>query len=780
MSDGGGRLEKFGPFWDNANSRIYTGIYVHAFVAGAYTVAKNFWINEDKSTVVTWRQEAGTTGEVFGYFDGTYNIEIRASDNTTVIAQYPNFNISRQLDGVLRNNTSYPLVSMNNTWMLALKKDGSDNFEEIGVNNGTSFITLIKHAKNYIANLFSDIITKSPVADIRYYMDGLSGRPTLAAWNAAQDTTSIISVFTAVFTDGNRVRLPKGTYFFDVNSVDLFDVEKHIEFMDGAMLKAANGVQVNGNMCTVSGNLTKHFDHPDYDTQWITSTSYNVGDIIQFEWGRYYKCSIAHTSGTWLTDKQAGKFAIFHPFQWFHREEGDLFVYPEWFGAKADNSTLCSRPFAKALSCASVMASYKLIQSGGSLINGSYLLEHPLVVLNGRTLSSGLGYRNHALLRIHGPSWIGGDLGISSEEFSTSQAQVMGYASFENLRFEIEGIINVNFEWTKFYFLETSYFRQISWLYIGTNSIKQVCYMYGGPVRINDLNIGYGDNGTVADYPFFINATHGFNVRNINYKQQSAAKGLKIRAGRYTDIQGIFIETPPSDNNEAQVLIEMSGDSNGVIGNFNISRNPSSGTEGLMMEIISEPLLSSFNANLSIRDVFFHPHDSGGGISENLLKINGTVWTRSQLQSVLTDNVKIAEISGDTFRMSGTKNHHKDGPVNSSWHFDSIADAATESIHFAPILQAGTNAHTSQAWCGLIMISARGNPSVLGYLAFVSMQQRTTNLYDSNVTELAGLASWSTTWNGTTARWDITNNSGVTATEVIISFINQGPNIFIQ
>jgi hypothetical protein len=41
---------------------------------------------------------------------------------------------------------------------------------------------------------------------------------------------------------------------------------------------------------------------------WVTSTVYNVGDYVTRPGGLYYKCVIAHTSGTWATDLAAVKW----------------------------------------------------------------------------------------------------------------------------------------------------------------------------------------------------------------------------------------------------------------------------------------------------------------------------------------------------------------------------------------------------------------------------------------------------------------------------------------
>jgi len=146
MSDGGGLLKIFGPYWDNTNSTVYANIYIYAFDAGTSN-AKLFWTDEAKTTSVN-NVQGDATGTVSGYFEGTYKIEIRESDGTTVIKTYDNFNLSRQLDGVVKNATSDPSVVTNNTWMPYVKRDGSDNYLGLYINNGTKFFPVTGQFKD--------------------------------------------------------------------------------------------------------------------------------------------------------------------------------------------------------------------------------------------------------------------------------------------------------------------------------------------------------------------------------------------------------------------------------------------------------------------------------------------------------------------------------------------------------------------------------------------------------------------------------------------------------
>jgi len=593
--------------------------------------------------------------------------------------------------------------------------------------------------------------------------------------------TGIITELTAALAASTTVKFSAGTYLFDADSTGLLGPEHLLILENGAILKAATGVQVHGNTCQVRADLTQHFSHDAYDTQWATSTAYVAGDIVQYGYGRYYKCTSNHTSGTWTTDK-ATKWTSFAPFSFFQREEGDMFVYPEWFGAIADNGTTpCSRPFAKALSCNSVMCSLKLIDVSGTITNGYYDLEHPLVVLNGRTLAGGFSDRSFPLLRLNGTTWEGGNLGVSTEEVANTPTFIGGYTSFKNLRFQLENFSNASFVWFNAYFLETSSVEQITWEFISTNSISQVAQFQGGPVNIQNLNIVYGDSGTVAEYPLYINCYNGCTVRNINYKNQLGAKGLRIRPGRFTDISGIFIETPPTTVTEAYLYVEEVGNSNGRIGEVYITNNKSADSTGLAVEVYSNTGVNSYLSNVVLENIYILPHDGTGSTIDNIIKINGTTWTKTQLQDATGSNyITLKRVSQDEFLLAGTRNQYSDGPVKSSWHVDSIASAGTYSINFAPILRQGTNSDVYAAWCGLIMISARGGAVDHGYLAFVSLTQDAAAAYVSAVTELAGAANWTVAWNSTNFQWDITNDNANAATQAIITFLHQGPNIFTK
>ncbi|MFQ5640835.1 MAG: hypothetical protein ACE5IR_22885, partial [bacterium] len=148
MSNGGGKFKVFGPFWDSTNSKIFQSIYIYAFAAGT-TTPKNFWTDEAKTTAVTSRQ-GGLEGTVDGFFDGDYKIEIRESDNTTVIKTYDNFKITADTATMWEGNagTAAPSATTANRWQLFALHDASNNFSDLLINLGASFVSLLRDEVN--------------------------------------------------------------------------------------------------------------------------------------------------------------------------------------------------------------------------------------------------------------------------------------------------------------------------------------------------------------------------------------------------------------------------------------------------------------------------------------------------------------------------------------------------------------------------------------------------------------------------------------------------------
>lgn len=233
MSDGGGKHKVFGPYWDDVNSVMHEDIYIYAFVTGAtWGTGKNFWSNEDKSSALQSLQGDGT-GTVDGYFDDTlYDIEIRKSDNVTVIKRYTNVRFTGDAH-ILSNDTSYPSVTSLNDHQLAVKRTAGGIIQELGISDGTEFRRLIS---------VNDVVTKTAAYTVALNVGTVLGDATAAPFT--------ITLPTAAGIKGKSILFKKTD-------------------------SSANAITIDGeNTETIDGDLTKTLDD-QYDALLVESDGVN-------------------------------------------------------------------------------------------------------------------------------------------------------------------------------------------------------------------------------------------------------------------------------------------------------------------------------------------------------------------------------------------------------------------------------------------------------------------------------------------------------------------------
>lgn len=210
MSTGGAKFHEFGPFQD-ASGTPYSGVKLHAYDAGGFTVPKTFWTDEPKTAPVT-TATGDTSGRVSGYFDGDYAIEILQSDDSTPLA--PTFRIDNiNITGDFGTNyetqqgTVTPSASANNKGMLFVKFDGSSNPIALQVSKGTSFITLVELTAGGLPAL-DNLATKiMPVANVKHPDYGAAGD------GSTDDTAAIQAAIDAIEGEGGGiVWIPEGVY----------------------------------------------------------------------------------------------------------------------------------------------------------------------------------------------------------------------------------------------------------------------------------------------------------------------------------------------------------------------------------------------------------------------------------------------------------------------------------------------------------------------------------------------------------------------------------------
>ena len=156
MSDGGAQHIIFGPYFDS-DGVLYPNIKVYHYAAGTTNNA-DMWSNESKADTVAQPFIGDTAGVARLFGDNIYKIVIH-DENDNLIKDYTwdNVKISRDVEGVLRNGTSFPGVNANNTWQLAVKKDGSGNFSQLGISDGSSFIVLVEKNAGDTETTFGDV-----------------------------------------------------------------------------------------------------------------------------------------------------------------------------------------------------------------------------------------------------------------------------------------------------------------------------------------------------------------------------------------------------------------------------------------------------------------------------------------------------------------------------------------------------------------------------------------------------------------------------------------------
>ncbi len=154
MSDGGAQHITFGPFF-NSVGVLLPNIKIYHYEAGT-TNATDMWSDEDKATPVAQPFVGDTSGIARIFGDNIYKIVIH-DENDNLLYTWDTVYISRDVDGVVRNGTSFPSVISNNDWQMAVKKDGSDNFSELGISDGSSFVVMVKMNAAGDTHIFADI-----------------------------------------------------------------------------------------------------------------------------------------------------------------------------------------------------------------------------------------------------------------------------------------------------------------------------------------------------------------------------------------------------------------------------------------------------------------------------------------------------------------------------------------------------------------------------------------------------------------------------------------------
>jgi len=223
MSDGGAQHITFGPFFDSAGV-LLPSIKIYHYAAGTTNNA-DMWSDENKANSVAQPFIGYTSGIARLFGDNIYKIVIH-DENDNLIEDYTwdNVNISRDVEGVVRNGTSFPSVIPNNTWQMAVKKDGSGNFSELGVSDGTSFIVLVKMNAAGDTHIFDNILTSGAITVAEHAHTSISDDYTIIVTDEIIDITTAgetpPGACTGALAGAGAGNVDDGTHSYKITFVD--------------------------------------------------------------------------------------------------------------------------------------------------------------------------------------------------------------------------------------------------------------------------------------------------------------------------------------------------------------------------------------------------------------------------------------------------------------------------------------------------------------------------------------------------------------------------------
>lgn len=183
----------------------FAGFTINTKAAGDPNTAKNIFIDEGKTTAVT-QVIADPKGTVEFYGDGDYLLQINDA-NGNVLYSWDNVKITSDTATLWEGNqgTSFPAAETKNRWQTFIKHTAGNRIDELGINDGTQFRTIIKKNSDDI-HVFDDLITvNGPYIDVRAH--GATGDGTTDDSAAVQ--TAINTLETA---GGGILFFPPGIF----------------------------------------------------------------------------------------------------------------------------------------------------------------------------------------------------------------------------------------------------------------------------------------------------------------------------------------------------------------------------------------------------------------------------------------------------------------------------------------------------------------------------------------------------------------------------------------
>ena len=141
MSNGGAQFQFF-QFVDDTGTP-YASSKLYHYAAGT-TTDKDIWTDEAKTTPAAQPIVADSKGIITFYADGDHKFVLKDSSDNTLYT-WDNVRITSDSATMWEGNhgTAYPSAAATNIWQLFAKHTAGNVLQELGINNGSSFVPLV-------------------------------------------------------------------------------------------------------------------------------------------------------------------------------------------------------------------------------------------------------------------------------------------------------------------------------------------------------------------------------------------------------------------------------------------------------------------------------------------------------------------------------------------------------------------------------------------------------------------------------------------------------------
>ena len=141
MSNGGAQFQFF-QFVDDTGTP-YASSKLYHYAAGT-TTDKDIWTDEAKTTPAAQPIVADSKGIITFYADGDHKFVLKDSSDNTLYT-WDNVRITSDSATMWEGNhgTAYPSAAAANIWQLFAKHTAGNVLQELGINNGSSFVPLV-------------------------------------------------------------------------------------------------------------------------------------------------------------------------------------------------------------------------------------------------------------------------------------------------------------------------------------------------------------------------------------------------------------------------------------------------------------------------------------------------------------------------------------------------------------------------------------------------------------------------------------------------------------